>query len=55
MVVIIIILSIRVLYDASLSHFCRPDQRRHLGYVYAFPSISIEGGNFLSVHLGSRV
>jgi hypothetical protein len=41
MVVIIIILSVRVLDDARASHFCCPDQRRHLGYVYGFTSISI--------------
>jgi hypothetical protein len=53
--VIIIILSIRVLHDARVSHVCGPDQRRNLSKVYAFPSISIEGGHFLPVHLGSRV
>ena len=53
--VIIIILCIGLLNDACMGHFCRPDQRRHLGYVYAFHSISIEGGHFLPVHLGSRV
>jgi hypothetical protein len=54
-VVIIIVLCIGVLYDARGRHFCHPDQRGHLGYVYAIPSISIEGGHFLPVHLGSRV